>query len=109
MKLSQFQKDQADIAEKTLASGISKKFSIKLSDLDPNASFELEILDQEYGFALKDWQKMGSPEPPMREQTRILKTKALNTKKEQIKANSNGQLNWERVINPWTIILLKGV
>jgi xylan 1,4-beta-xylosidase len=102
-------KGSRDIAEKTMAAGSPGKFSVKLTDLSPGASFEIEILDKEHGFALKEWQKMGSPEPPAREQTQILKSNAWNTKKEQVKADSNGVLQWEQILNPWTVALLKEI
>jgi len=102
-------KGSRDIAEKTLVTGIPKKFSIKLTDLSPNASFEIEILDQEHGFALKEWQKMGSPEPPTRDQTQVLKINALSTKKEQIKADPDGLLLWDVTLSPWSVILLKEI
>ena len=102
-------KGSRDTAEKILATGSPKKFSVELTDFSPGASFEIEIVDKEHGFALKAWQKMGSPEPPTREQTQILKSNALNTKKEQVKADSNGVLQWEQILNPWTVALLKEI
>ena len=102
-------KGSRDIAEQTLATGSTRKYTLEISDLTPNTEFEIEILDQEHAFALRDWQKMGSPEPPTREQTQILKSNAWNTKKEQVKADSNGVLQWEQIFSPWTVALLKEI
>ena len=100
-------KGSRDIAEKTLAAGSPKKFTLELTDLRPNALFEIEILDQEHGFSLKEWQKMGSPEPPTREQTQLLKKLALNTDKKQIRSDTKGILHWELTLSPWAVVLLK--
>jgi xylan 1,4-beta-xylosidase len=102
-------KGSHDIAEKTLATGSPKPFKIELTNLKPNAMFEIEILDQEHGFAFKDWQRMGSPEPPTREQTKELKNKAMEMKKLQVSAGSNGTLNWETTLSPWSAVLVKEV
>lgn len=99
-------KGSRDIAEKTLATGSPRKFILNLTDLKPIASFQIEILDQEHGFALKEWQKIGSPEPPTREQTQLLKKLALNTQKKQIRSDAKGILHWELTLSPWTVVLL---
>jgi xylan 1,4-beta-xylosidase len=100
-------KGSRDIAEKTLATGSPQKYALEISDLKPNTKFEIEILDQEHAFALRDWQKMGSPEPPTREQTQLLKNRSLQTKMEQIQSDSDGTLHWEVMLSPWAVVLLK--
>jgi xylan 1,4-beta-xylosidase len=102
-------KGSRDIAEKTLATGSPKKYALEISDLKPNTEFEIEILDQEHAFALRVWQKMGSPEPPTREQTQLLKKLALNTKKEHIQSDDRGKLHWELTLSPWEVVLLNEV
>jgi len=52
---------------------------------------------------------MGSPEPPTRDQTQVLKINALSTKKEQIKADPDGLLLWDVTLSPWSVILLKEI
>lgn len=98
-----------DIAEETIKTGAPKSFLLELTDLNPFALFEIEILDQGHGFVFRDWQKMGSPEPPTREQIKYLKTMAMNTKKEQVKSDSLGRLRWEIKLDPWAVVLLKEI
>ena len=100
-------KGSRDIAEKTLATGSPKKYALKISDLKPNTKFEIEILDQEHAFALRDWQKMGSPEPPTREQTEHLQGKAFTTAKTDVYADEKGSLSWNTILSPWAVVLLK--
>lgn len=95
------------IAEKTLATGSAKQLTLSISNLKPKARFVIEILDKNNGFALRDWQKMGSPNPPTREQTKQLQQKAFATKKLEILADKNGNLVWNTVLDPWAVILIK--
>lgn len=100
-------KNSRDIAEKTLSTGKPRKFTVDITDLPVNASFEMEILDVDHGFALRDWQKMGSPEPPTREQAQYLRDKAMDTKKVSLQADSKGTLHWEAMLSPWSVVLIK--
>lgn len=98
-----------DKAEKTLQTGSSKNIDLKLTHVNPKSKFEIEIVDKDNAFALKSWQKMGSPEPPSREQTKQLKDLGLKTKKFTLQANKKGELIWQHSIEPWAIVLLKQI
>jgi len=100
-------KGSCDVAEKTLATGKDQGLSVLIRDLKPNAHFTVEILDKQHGFALGEWRKMGSPDPPTREQTQLLKKLAMNTQKEQIRSDEKGMLNLELTLSPWAVVLLK--
>ena len=102
-------KESRDIAEKTLHTGIPKKTTINLTGLRPGSKFEIEILDENNGFALKKWMEMGMPEPASREQTRQLKAYAMATRKYNIKADSKGKLTWNEFLLPWAVAVLKQV
>ncbi len=95
-----------DKAEKTLATGNPQIINLHLTGLKPNSKFEVEIVDKDNAFALKSWQKMGSPEPPSREQAKELKTLGLNTLKIKLEADDNGNLTWNYNLGAWAIALL---
>jgi xylan 1,4-beta-xylosidase len=102
-------KENREIAEKTLHTGSPKKTSINLTGLKPGSTFEIEILDENNGFALKKWMEMGMPEPASREQTKQLKAFAMATRKYTIKADNKGQLAWNETLLPWAVAVLKQV
>jgi xylan 1,4-beta-xylosidase len=100
-------KGSCDVAEKTLATGKNKCLALTILDLNPNAHFIVEILDKENGFALREWQNMGSPNPPTREQTRLLREESFETAKMALNVNENGNLTWNVKLTPWSLVLLK--
>ncbi len=73
------------------------------------ANSEIQILDKEHGFALRDWQKMGSPNTPNSEQTKKLKEKVMELKTLKIIAGKDGRLNWEAIMDPWSEIVLRKI
>ncbi len=96
-----------DKAEKTLQTGSPQNINLKLTGLKAGSKFEIEIVDKDNAFALKSWQKMGSPEPPTREQTKELIDLGLKTRKIYIDANAKGELNWKYSLDAWAIALIK--
>jgi xylan 1,4-beta-xylosidase len=86
--------------------GTPKKYRIKLTGLNAGRTIVVETLDKDNGFAFPAWKKMGSPEPPTREQTKQLKLIASATRKEKAKADSKGQFLFERVVQPWECVLI---
>jgi len=90
-----------------LNAGIPKKFTLQLNNLHPTSTFTVETLDGINGNAIVAWEKMGSPEPPSRKQTKELKYLAMATKKEKAKTDSRGNFKWEKTLDPWTCILIK--
>jgi len=58
------------------ASGSARTVEIQMRGLNPNAVFDVETLDREHGDAVIAWEKMGSPEPPTREQAEQLRKEA---------------------------------
>ncbi|NBC84451.1 MAG: glycoside hydrolase [Bacteroidetes bacterium] len=100
----QMSKNSREIAEETLNTGSNKTFSIHLTNLPKNTVFLVETLDKEHGFALKDWQRMGYPNPPNIEQTKELRKKGWDTKKEYIKSTNQGDLIWSSSVTPWAVI-----
>ena len=84
--------------------GKSEDIEIKINNLNPNAVFIVEYLSKESGLAVKEWEKMGSPEPPDREQTALLQKSAMSLTNKKIKADNNGVLTLKEKLAPWTII-----
>lgn len=96
-----------DVAEQVLNTGKPKLLRLTLAGLRPGAAFRVETLDREHGFALKTWQDMGAPEPPDREQTRLLKEAGHATTREFLTADAAGRLLVERTLSPWSLFRLE--
>lgn len=92
------------IAEAELSKGEAYIIHLRLTDLCANQCVSFELLDREHGWALPLWQKMGCPEPPDREQTKLLREAALATKKWIACADEHGVLNLDISIEPWSVI-----
>jgi xylan 1,4-beta-xylosidase len=100
-------KGKREVAEKTLHTGSPKLVNISLEGLKPGSTFEVEVLDENHGFALKKWMEMGMPEPANREQTQQLKAWAMATQKSTLRADDRGQLEWNETLLPWAVAVLK--
>lgn len=103
----QMSKGSREIAEETLNTGMAKSFSITLTNLPENAVFLVETLDEEHGFALRDWLNMGAPNPPDIEQAKQLRKAGRDTKKEYIKSTEQGELVWSSSVAPWSVICIR--
>ena len=97
------------ITEEALSQCRHENLTIKLEGVKPHATFMLEILDSEHGNALASWRSMGQPDCPTREQTEVLKDASQATLKEIVYADENGMILIERIINPWSIILIQQI
>ena len=80
---------------------------LTLTGLSPNAVFTVETLDEEHGNAYGAWEAMGRQHSPNRDQLAALARAADATKREEIKADSNGMLVLKRILAPWSVILIK--
>lgn len=96
-----------DKAEEVLALGLARQFHIELTKLKPGTPFVVETLDKEYGFALKEWEKLGCPEPPTCEETLHLRKAAMDTRKEHFTADRRGTFVLDRKIDPWNLVSIR--
>ncbi len=87
--------------------GTPGDLNIELTGLAPGTAFELEICDSEHGHALHAWERMGSPEPPTREQTATLQAEARALEIIRLRANSEGTLCHRQILPPWAIACLR--
>ncbi|QWX85675.1 glycoside hydrolase [Cellulophaga sp. HaHaR_3_176] len=87
--------------------GTSKKLDFILTGLKANTRFEIEILDKDHGNIHNLWESMGKPEPPTREEIKVMKTYANTMKTEILMADENGKLAINHVITPWSLVLIK--
>lgn len=94
-------------AEALTAMGSTRTAELLLTGLPPGASFTVETLDANHGNATAAWEKMGSPEPPTREETEELKREAWATSKELITAGADGTIRLARPIAPWSLLLVQ--
>lgn len=89
--------------------GSSKKLNFSLSGLKANTMFEIEILDTDHGNIHNFWEAMGKPEPPTREEIKVMKSYANTMKIEHVRANEKGMLLIDHEITPWSLVLIKQI
>jgi len=85
----------------------SKKLDIVLEGMNPNARFEIEILDKMNGNVYDAYLNIGAPHSPGIQEIEFLKQKAWGTMKEMVKADNDGRLMLKRDIAPWSCILIR--
>ena len=88
-------------------SGSAREFTLDLSDLPAGASFVVETLDKQHGDAVAAWEAMGKPEPPNQKQTELLREEAWATRKEIVRADSEGKLHIEISLAPWALVSIR--
>ncbi len=89
--------------------GSSRQLNFQLNGLKPGAQFKIEILDKDHGNVYDYWEKMDKPEPPTREQIKVLKKAAEGLGTEIINADEKGNLNINREISPWSLVLIEQI
>ena len=94
-------------AEGMLAMGTPMSLNLTLRGLRAKAKILVETLDKTHGNAVEAWQRMGSPEPPTREQVARLRQAAEATNKEVLKADKHGRFVFERQVAPWSLMLIQ--
>lgn len=85
----------------------SKTLDIVLEGLNPNACFEIEVLDKMHGNVYDAYLNMGAPHSPNIREIEFLRQKAWNTVKEIVKVDEDGRLILKRDIDPWSCILIR--
>lgn len=93
----------------TYERGKSRQLKFELTNLKPGAQFKLETLDKDHGNIYKYWEKMGKPEPPTREQIKVMKQYAENLKTEMITADNKGTIKINRELSPWSLVLIEQI
>lgn len=89
--------------------GKSRDLDLRISDLKPGTMFKLEVLDKDNGNIYNYWESMGKPEPPTREQIKVMKKYAESLKTELVSVNDKGELNIKRELSPWSLVLIKQI
>ena len=85
----------------------SKTLDIVLDWLNPNACFEIEVLDKMHGNVYDAYLNMGAPHSPNIREIEFLRQKAWDTVKEIVKVDEDGRLILKRDIDPWSCILIR--
>lgn len=85
----------------------SKILDIVLEGLNPNACFEIEVLDKMHGNVYDAYLNMGAPHSPNIREIEFLRQKAWDTVKEIVKVDEDGRLILKRDIDPWSCILIR--
>jgi xylan 1,4-beta-xylosidase len=94
-------------ADRMMSVGKNRTVDIVLTGMPANAPVLVETLDRDHGDAVAAWDKMGRPEPPTREQTKVLRRAAQDTKKEYLHADPTGRVVIHRQLPPWAIMLVR--
>ncbi|WP_103191465.1 GH39 family glycosyl hydrolase [Formosa algae] len=89
--------------------GSNKTLDFSLTGLKAGTLFEIEILDKDHGNIHSFWEDMGKPEPPTREQIKVMDAYANTMKTDYIKADKNGVLKIKQEITPWSLVLIKQI
>ncbi|MGQ1784589.1 MULTISPECIES: GH39 family glycosyl hydrolase [unclassified Saccharicrinis] len=89
--------------------GEAKELNLSLTALKPGTMFKIEVLDKDHGNIYNYWEKMGKPEPPSREQIKVMKKAAHHLKTELVTVDNDGNLNITREISPWSLVLIEQV
>ncbi len=98
-----------DSAERTLSFGAPRCREIEINHLPPNSSYLIEIVDAEHGFALRQWQAMGSPSSPTTDQISLLRDFAWDTQRQIVNASKHGLLRLKLNLAPWAIALVREI
>lgn len=89
--------------------GATRQLNFKLTDLKPGTQFKIETLDKDHGNIYNFWEQMGKPEPPTREQIKVMKAYAENLKTELVTADKNGVVKLDRELSAWSLVLIEQV
>ncbi len=89
--------------------GKSRQLQMSLTNLKPGTQFKLETLDKDHGNIYNYWEKMGKPEPPTREQIKVMKKFAEGLKTEIMTVGKDGKLNIDREMSPWSLVLIEQI
>lgn len=92
-----------------LSEGTPKQLDLVLSNLKPGAMFKIETLDKDHGNIHSYWEKMGKPEPPTREQIKVMKNVAENLKTITMTADAKGELHIQQKLEPWNVVLIEQI
>jgi xylan 1,4-beta-xylosidase len=96
-------------AEQTLATGSPIQREIQIQHLSPNTPFLIETVDAAHGFALRQWQGMGSPSSPTTDQIAILREFAWDTNRQIVNVSKNGVLSLKLNLAPWAVALIREI
>ncbi|PQV48990.1 xylan 1,4-beta-xylosidase [Jejuia pallidilutea] len=89
--------------------GSSRQLNFSLSKLKPGTQFKIEILDKDHGNIYDYWEKMGKPEPPTREQIKVMKAFAERLNTNIVTADTNGNLKIQKELTPWSVVLIEQI
>ena len=82
---------------------------IEIHHLPPNSAFLVETVDAQHGFALRQWQAMGSPSSPTPDQISLLRDFAWDTHRQIVTVNKQGSLRLKLHLAPWAIALIREI
>ncbi|CAH8281473.1 xylan 1,4-beta-xylosidase [Mariniflexile fucanivorans] len=89
--------------------GATRQLKMELTNLKPGTQFKLETLDKDHGNIYNYWEKMGKPEPPTREQIKVMKQFAENLKTEIFTVGKDGKFTVNREMCPWSLVLIEQI
>ena len=96
----------AGAPDQILNVGEERAFNLKLTNVHPDARFNVEIMDHDDGNAVHAWKNAGSPEVPTKEQAHTLQQMGMAVREEQIMASTTGVLQVGKSLKPWDVVLI---
>lgn len=91
----------------TFMQATAKPLDCTLTGLKPGTQFLVETLDYEHGNTYEEWQALGAPHSPTRQQTAWLRQRAWQTRKDILTVSADGRLTVTQTLPPWTCILIQ--
>lgn len=107
MKVSLPVSNTLEAADAIDNSGSARDFRMDISHLPAGASFVVETLDKQNGDAVAAWESMGRPEPPNKKQVETLRDQAWATRKQIVRADSEGNLHIEINLSAWALMCIR--
>ncbi len=89
--------------------GTSKMLNLTLKNLTPGKMFKIETLDKESGNIFNYWEAMGKPEPPTREQVKVMKDYAENLRTEFVVVDKKGNCTISQELTAWSVVLIEQI
>ena len=98
------------IAEQSLKIGKPTKKCVVIEDLDPGAAFRFQMLSPGHrGDVIAAWKKLGSPATINRDIAEQLDSYTSTLNLRILKADEQGKLVFEDVLEPWTLIAIQQI
>ena len=98
-----------NVAENTQKTGKMQKIELHINGLRKNTVLIVETLDSNNGCVTTLWKEMGYPKMLSKDQAKLLKRYAEQTKLSSLNADSNGNINVVLELEPWAVVSIREI